>query len=167
MAMSVDLCMSSESESIMSRLGQSDWQESVAFKQSWHQHHLDPANGLTFWPDAINWYEASSSLLSLQSLGPRGAGSTWALGGPSKNLLHLYRTSCADWISQNWANCVSRMSRVNGSHNFGDFLENWAELEIGLKWDKLLLQSSWVWHNFMAARFHLKSVLWNNKFMTI
>ena len=92
--MSVDLCMSSESESIMSRLGQSDWQESVAFKQSWHQHHLDPANGLTFWPDAINWYEASSSLLSLRSLGPRGAGSTWALGGPSKNLLQLWRWWC-------------------------------------------------------------------------
>ena len=36
----VFMCMSSESERYMSRLGLCDWQESVASIQSWHQQSL-------------------------------------------------------------------------------------------------------------------------------
>ena len=74
-----------ESESICLDWARLSRIESVALRQSWHQHQ-DPANGLTFWPAVqINWYETSSSPLSLHSLGPRGAGSPWASGGPEKS----------------------------------------------------------------------------------
>ena len=55
---------------------------SVACKQSRHQHVCDPARNQLFDLFANKLIQDKSHPLSLRSFGARGAGSTWASGGP-------------------------------------------------------------------------------------
>ena len=56
----------------------------------------------------INWYETSSSHLSLHSFGPRGAGSPWASGGPKKSSTKfIWNLSFWEVSVSHWAFCGS------------------------------------------------------------